>query len=81
MRFQVQRLDGLVDKPGRVRESFLPPEALTREIEQVVQPRIGHPAGVAEAWRESQAKKALCRIPKKKSELRRSKLAVVLPAR
>ena len=42
-RFQEQRLDGLVDKPGRGRKSSLSPEALTRVIEQVVQPRIGQP--------------------------------------
>lgn len=54
-RFQEQRLDGLVDKPGRGRKSSLSPEALTRVIEQVVQPRIGSLAGAVEAWRESPA--------------------------
>lgn len=42
-RFQEQRLDGLIDKPGRGRKSFLPPAALARVLEQVVQPRIGQP--------------------------------------
>ncbi|MFC6840896.1 IS630 family transposase [Xanthomonas theicola] len=42
-RFQELRLDGLIDKPGRGRPSSLPAEALSRVLEQVVQPRIGQP--------------------------------------
>ncbi|RMQ23346.1 Transposase, partial [Pseudomonas syringae pv. delphinii] len=42
-RFQEQGLDGLIDKPGRGRKSFLPPDAMARVLEQVVQPRIGQP--------------------------------------
>lgn len=42
-RFQELRLEGLIDKPGRGRPSSLPPEALSRVLEQVVQPRIGQP--------------------------------------
>ena len=42
-RFQEQRLQGLMDLPGRGRKPSLPAEALKRVIEQVVQPRIGQP--------------------------------------
>ncbi|NVL29713.1 helix-turn-helix domain containing protein, partial [Pseudomonas syringae pv. actinidiae] len=42
-RFQEQGLDGLIDKPGRGRKSFLPPDAMARVLEKVVQPRIGQP--------------------------------------
>ena len=42
-RFQEQGLDGFIDKPGRGRKSFLPPDAMARVLEQVVQPRIGQP--------------------------------------
>lgn len=42
-RFQAQRLDGLVDKPGRGCKSSLPLEAVQRVIEHVTKPRIGEP--------------------------------------
>ncbi len=42
-RFQAQRLEGLLDKPGRGRKPFLPLEAVRRVLEQVTQPRIGEP--------------------------------------
>ena len=42
-RFQEQRLDGLLDKPGRGRKPFLPLDAVRRVLEQVTQPRIGEP--------------------------------------
>ncbi|NCE88410.1 IS630 family transposase [Pseudomonas sp. Q1] len=42
-RFQAQRLDGLLDKPGRGRKPFLPLEAVRRVLEQVTQPCIGEP--------------------------------------
>lgn len=42
-RFQVLRLQGLVDLPGRGRKPSLPAEALKRTLEQVTQPRIGQP--------------------------------------
>lgn len=42
-RFQAQRLDGLLDMPGRGRKPFLPLEAVRRVLEQVTQPRIGEP--------------------------------------
>lgn len=34
-RFQAQRLDGLLNKPGRGRKPFLPLEAVRRVLEQV----------------------------------------------
>jgi transposase len=42
-RFQEQRLQGLVDLPGRGRKPSLPAEALKRTLEQVTQPRIRQP--------------------------------------
>lgn len=39
-RFQDQRLDGLIDKPGRGRKPFLPLDTVQRVLEQVTQPRI-----------------------------------------
>jgi transposase len=42
-RFQKLRLQGSVDLPGRGLNPSLPAEALKRTLEQVTQPRIGHP--------------------------------------
>ncbi|VVQ38477.1 IS630 family transposase ISPsy25 [Pseudomonas fluorescens] len=42
-RFQVHRLDGLVDKPGRGRKSSLPAETVRGVLEQVTRPRSGEP--------------------------------------
>lgn len=42
-RFQTQRLDGLLDKPGRGRKTSLLDDAVSRVLEQVIQPRIGEP--------------------------------------
>jgi transposase len=42
-RFQAQRLDGLVGKPGRGRKPSLPLDAVQRAIEQVTKQCIGEP--------------------------------------
>lgn len=42
-RFQDQRLDGLIDKPGRGRKPSLSPEAIIQVLENGVQPRVGQP--------------------------------------
>lgn len=40
-RFQLLRLDGLIDKPGRGRKSSLPADTVRRVLEQATKPRIG----------------------------------------
>jgi len=42
-RFQLLRLAGLTDKPGRGRKSPLPADTVRRVLEQVTKPRIGEP--------------------------------------
>lgn len=42
-RFQLHRLDGLIDKPGRGRKSPLSADTVRRVLEQVTKPRIGQP--------------------------------------
>jgi hypothetical protein len=50
-RFQLLRLAGLTDKPGRGRKSPLPADTVRRVLGQVTKPALESHAGAVGAWR------------------------------